>query len=59
MDHLRELWSEKYGQVMRVISEHFLRKHCFHYIFNSRVQDFRSALKYRKRLQHILTQPQE
>lgn len=56
ISHLRELWN---GKEMRVICEHFLRKYCPHYTFNSRVQDFRSFLKYRTRLQYIIARPNE
>lgn len=42
---------------MRIISEHIIRKHSFHWIFNSRIEDHKSALKYRSRLQTALQVP--
>lgn len=57
-DQLLELWRhEIYGQVMRIVSDHFFRKKAYDYIFNSRVEDLRSALKYKPRLQQFVADP--
>jgi len=50
--NLRDLWVDfKYSRCMRILSNQFLRKHALQYIFNSRISNFTSHVKYRKRLQ--------
>jgi len=48
---LRQLWIEggnNYDKVFRILSHHYLRRGCFERTFNSRVQNYRVHLKYRK-----------
>lgn len=48
---LRKLWVDyKYAKCMRIISNLFLRKYALGYIFNSRICNFSSHIKYRQRL---------
>jgi hypothetical protein len=48
---LRRLWIDyKYSRCMRIISNLFFRKYSLNYIFNSRICNFRSHIKYRHRL---------
>lgn len=59
MEDLRGLWSDsKFGKVMRIVSENFFRKHSYNWIFNSRIQDFKSTLKYKARLEQFLSEPE-
>lgn len=56
---LRSLWTEsRYSQEIRMLSCLFLRKHSLQYIFNSRVSNFASHIKYRAKLREALTDPQ-
>lgn len=57
---LRNLWDDEsnlYSYPIRIISEYFLRKHCFKWIFNSRIQNFSSPLKYIPRIREALKKP--
>lgn len=52
---LREMWGEndkdnKIKKCMRILSYHFMRKKCLPYIFNSRVKNYNTHIKYRKRI---------
>jgi hypothetical protein len=56
---LRRLWIDyKYAKCMRIISNLFLRKYSLNYIFNSRICNFRSHIKYRQRLREAVKDPQ-
>lgn len=58
IEHLRGLWTDQIiGKEMRVISQSFLRKDCYHWIFFSRVEDYKSPLKYKIRLQSAIRDP--
>ena len=53
--NLRDLWIDfTHSKCMRVLSNQFLRKHALHYIFNSRICNYTSHIKYRKRLQEAI-----
>jgi hypothetical protein len=55
---LRRLWTDPLiGKCMRVISNIFFRKHALNYIFNSRISNFSSHVKYRQSLWHALRNP--
>jgi hypothetical protein len=55
---LRRLWIDyKYAKCMRVVSNLFFRKYSLSYIFNSRICNFRSHIKYRHRLAEAVTNP--
>ena len=55
---LRKLWTEyKYAQCMRIVSCLFLRKYSLSYIFNSRICNFKSHIKYRQRLIEAVSDP--
>jgi hypothetical protein len=55
---LRRLWIDyKYSRCMRIISNLFLRKYSLNYIFNSRICNFRSHIKYRHRLCEAIKNP--
>lgn len=57
---LREMWVEgPFCREMRILSNLFLRKHSLRYIFNSRVTNFASHIKYRKKLQEALLRPEQ
>lgn len=48
---LKNLWTEhKYAEPVRIISEHFLRKYSYAWIFNSRIEDIKNPIKYRHRI---------
>lgn len=55
---LRRLWTDPViGKPMRVISNVFFRRHALHYIFNSRISNFSSHVKYRQSLWQALRSP--
>lgn len=55
---LRRLWTDPtFGGVMRIISNIFFRKHALNYIFNSRISNFSSHVKYRQSLWQALRNP--
>jgi hypothetical protein len=55
---LRRLWVEhKYAKCMRIISNLFLRKYSYSYIFNSRICNFSSHIKYRHRICEAIKNP--
>ncbi len=55
---LRKLWVDhEQAKCLRVISELFLRRHCMHYIFNSRVWNYKSHIKYKTRFREALKSP--
>jgi hypothetical protein len=55
---LRELWTTgKYSREMRILSNLFLRKYSLKYIFNSRVSNYASHIKYRRKLREALKDP--
>jgi hypothetical protein len=57
-EHLTDMWTnERNGREVRVISNEFLRKYSKHWIFNSRVTNFRTQLKYKLKLESILRNP--
>lgn len=52
---LREMWGEDdkgdpLKKCIRILSYHFMRKKCLPYIFNSRVKNFHTHLKYKKKI---------
>ena len=57
---LKELWlpKTKYGREIRTISCVFLRKYGFSWVFNSRITDFQSHLKYRSILLRFISKPE-
>lgn len=59
---LRSFWIEEeniFAAPTRILSQIFLRKHCFHYIFSSRVTYFEGHIKYRVRLLEALENPKD
>lgn len=55
---LRRLWIDyKYARCMRIVSNLFFRKYSLSYIFNSRICNFRSHIKYRHRLAEAVRDP--
>ena len=57
---LRRLWVDyKYAKCMRIVSGLFLRKYSMSYIFNSRISNFRSHIKYRHRICEAIKDPQK
>lgn len=55
---LRSMWVDnKYAGCMRVLSNLFLRKYSLTYIFNSRICNFSSHIKYRHRLAEAIKHP--
>jgi len=56
------MWGEncshdKVKKCIRVLSYHFMRKKCLPYIFNSRVKNFHTHIKYRKKIMEGLENP--
>ncbi len=57
---LRSLWIDNpYAQVIRTLSCVFLRKYSLNYIFNSRVCNYVSHIKYRQRFLEAIQAPNE
>lgn len=57
---LRRLWThEVYGKCLRIISNLFFRKHALDYIFNSRISNYASHIKYRQSLWKAIENPLE
>ena len=58
---LRDLWTVKsnIGKEMRVISNLFIRKCGFQWIFNSKIRDYGCHIKYRRFLGEALQKPEE
>ena len=57
---LRNLWTDpNYGRIMRIISNFFLKKHSYSYIFNSRIKSRLCHVKYKKRLEEAIKEPNE
>lgn len=55
---LRNLWIDyKYAKEMRLLSNLFLRKYSLNYIFNSRICNYGSHIKYRYRLCEAIKEP--
>jgi hypothetical protein len=46
-----------HAQSMRVLSNLFLRKYALNYIFNSRICNYSSHIKYRYRLTEAIKEP--
>lgn len=56
---LRRLWTDPLlGKCMRVISNIFFRRYALNYIFNSRISNFSSHVKYRQSLWQALRNPE-
>jgi hypothetical protein len=56
---LRRLWTDgRIGKILRIISNLFFRKHSLHYIFNSRISNFSSHIKYRQSLWMAIRKPE-
>ena len=58
---LRDLWTVKcnIGKEMRVISNLFIRKYGFQWIFNSKIRDYGCHIKYRRFLAEAIQKPEE
>jgi hypothetical protein len=57
---LRALWVDNpYEETIRTLSGLFLRKYSLHYIFNSRVCNYVSHIKYRQRFLEAIKAPNE
>lgn len=55
---LRRLWTDPaIGRCIRIISNVFFRKHALNYIFNSRISNYSSHVKYRQSLWMALRSP--
>jgi hypothetical protein len=55
---LLKIWAhEDYGKLVRVVTCTHFRKYCYHWIFNSRVKNYSSALKYKARLDQFFKNP--
>jgi hypothetical protein len=64
INYLKEMWG--YGDVpnpiykcIRILSYIFMRKHCLSYIFNSRVKNYATHIKYRTRIIEGIERPHE
>lgn len=56
--HLKDLWTNsKYSREFRILSNLFLRKYSFGYIFNSRVSNYGTHIKYKYKLQDAVRRP--
>ena len=57
---LRRLWTaEPYCRCLRIISNLFFRRHALDYIFNSRISNYASHIKYRQSLWEAVKHPQD
>jgi hypothetical protein len=57
---LRRLWThEIYGKCLRIISNLFFRRHALDYIFNSRISNYASHIKYRQTLWKAIRNPED
>lgn len=59
---LRKMWGEKdpenkVKKCFRILSHEFMRKHCLMYIFNSRVKNFGTHIKYRRKIMEGVQKP--
>ena len=55
---IRDLWTKsKFAKEFRIISNLFLRKYAFEYIFNSRITNYSSHIKYRHKLREAVESP--
>jgi hypothetical protein len=55
---LRSMWVDyKYAKCIRLLSNLFLRKYALNYIFNSRICNYSSHIKYRYRLCEAIKEP--
>jgi hypothetical protein len=55
IEGLRKMWGSENLQhpirkCIRILSYDFMRKHCLRYIFHSKVRNYGTHIKYRKRL---------
>lgn len=58
MQDLRGLWThEVYGRCLRIISNLFFRRYALDYIFNSRISNYASHIKYRQSLWKAIRNP--
>lgn len=56
---LRRLWTDPViGECMRIVSNLFFRRYAMDYIFNSRISNYSSHIKYRKSLWNALKNPE-
>ena len=60
---LREMWGEdakedKIKKCIRILSYHFMRKKCLPYIFNSRIKNYGTHIKYRKKIIEGIAEPE-
>jgi hypothetical protein len=61
---LREMWSEdakedKIKKYIRILSYHFMRIKCLPYIFNSRIKNYGTHIKYRKKIMEGIADPEK
>lgn len=59
---LKLLWlseGNQFHRAFRIISLEYLRKHSLNHVFNSRVINYKTHIKYRKKMYEILENPQE
>ena len=57
---LKLLWLEEgneFDKAFRIISLEYLRKHSLNHVFNSRVINYKTHIKYRKKMFEILEKP--
>lgn len=64
INYLKEMWgyqdqSNPILKCIRILSYVFMRKHCLSYIFNSRVKNYSTHIKYRKRIIEGIENPSE
>jgi hypothetical protein len=56
---LRNMWvDEKHSKLIRIVSNLFFRKFSLHYIFNSRITNYNSHIKYRQSLWKAIESPE-
>ena len=61
---LREMWGEqakddKVKKCIRILSYHFMRMKCLPYIFNSRIRNYHTHIKYRKKMMEGIRDPEK
>lgn len=61
---LRKMWGEgdydnKMKKCFRMLSHDFMRRHCLMYIFNSRVKNFGTHIKYRRKIISGIEKPSD
>ena len=64
INYLKFIWGHKDEanpilKCVRILSFVFLRKYCLSYVFNSRVKNYMTHVKYRRRITEGLLTPEE